>query len=324
MWVGTSLSKALDTNKFKKDLDVELRMAKAFCIEEEGKFPKANFKAIVPEAAKDADTLVLQTGSLEITNIDVNKAMMCTNKEIGVYKKEWFDKVESSSLSLFKLAEECVAADPNLNVVIVKRPKRFDRSSRDILGIKAKLSEFGNKIYDQLLMKSNHSDRIHLIELNLLQNSHSNYLKSIIYGTHDDPRFDGIHFFGSEKSRHFTYRAIQSMSSIIRKAKTLSSSRNELISPGGGTNGRHLNQNDYVQTKNHKRNQSAGNQQSERSENLYSDVLKNAHPDYCCPPPQVSDYLKDRDIRNKNNNKSGYCYTVPTSNRFSDLNQENC
>ena len=96
---------------------------------------------------------------------------MDSNKELEIYKTEWFDKVEKASSSLFKLAEESAAAHPNLHVIIVKRPPRFDRTSRDILGIKAKLSVFGNSIYNQLHIKSNYSDRIHLVELDLVQNS---------------------------------------------------------------------------------------------------------------------------------------------------------
>ena len=60
------------------------------------------------------------------------------------------------------------------------------------------------------------------------------------------------------------------------------------------------------------------------SEHSYSDVLKNGHHNYNCPAPQETDFLMDRDIRNNKNSKSGNKYTVPTSNRFGNLNQENC
>ena len=48
--------------------------------------------------------------------------MMDESKEIEEYKNEWFNKVEVASSSLMKMAEECTAANPNLRVVIVKRP----------------------------------------------------------------------------------------------------------------------------------------------------------------------------------------------------------
>lgn len=70
-WVGTSLSKALNRKKFENDADVELTVVKAYCIKEEGLYKKTNFQATVPEIVKNgsADTIVLQTGSIEITNI---------------------------------------------------------------------------------------------------------------------------------------------------------------------------------------------------------------------------------------------------------------
>ena len=185
--MGTSLSKVLNKKKFEQDLDVELTAVKAYCVEEEGRYPKANFKAIVPKTLQNGqvDTLVLETGSIEITNIDVNKAMMNTNKDIKEYKKEWFEKAENTSKALFELAEDSVAKEPGLNV------------------------------YDQCLLKSSYQKRIHVVELNLVQNS--GYLKEIIYGNHDNQRYDGIHLSGSESSRHFTYRVIQSISPIITK-----------------------------------------------------------------------------------------------------------
>ena len=52
-------------------------MTRAYCIQEEenARFKNSNFKAIVPEVVKKEcpDILVMQTGSIEITNITVNE-----------------------------------------------------------------------------------------------------------------------------------------------------------------------------------------------------------------------------------------------------------
>ena len=69
-----------------------------------------------------------------------------------------------SQNSKFKIAENAVTDDPNLNVVIVKRLPRFDRSSKDILGIKSQLSNFSNHVYDQLWLKKGSHERIHIID----------------------------------------------------------------------------------------------------------------------------------------------------------------
>ena len=43
----------------------------------------------------------------------------------------------------------------------------------------------------------------------------SKYLRGIIFGKPDQPGYDGIHLIGAAASRHFTYRAIQSMKQIF-------------------------------------------------------------------------------------------------------------
>ena len=203
-------------NKLEKDLDVELTIRKAYCIKREGRFPDKNFEEISPEIIKTGhtDTLVMETGNIEITNIDVNQAIMSSDKNIEESKKNWFAAVEENSKSLFQIAEDCVSRDENLHVVIVKRPERFDKSSEDIIGIKPKLSEYGNKVYEQCLLKSNHSGRIHVVDLNLGAQK-SKHLKDIIYGRQDNPIYDGIHLSGSEAGRHFTYRAVQALRPIL-------------------------------------------------------------------------------------------------------------
>ena len=215
-WVGTSISKALDRKKFEKDMNVDLTVVKAYCIKEEGRFKKANFAAIVPEIVQkgDLDTLVLQTGSIEITNLEVNKAMMDTTKDISEYKKEWFAKAEKDSENLYMIAEEAIAKNANLNVVIVKRLSRFDRPSSDILGVKTQLSKFANHVYDQLWLKNGSPERIYIVQLDLGCDKYSN-LKTIIIGNHEHPKYDGIHLVGNAAVRHFTYRAVQAILPIV-------------------------------------------------------------------------------------------------------------
>ena len=109
-WIGTSLSKVLNRKKFEDDINVELHTVKAYCINKEGRFPECNFEDMVPKVVSEdnTNTLVLQTGSIEITNIDVNNAMMDPSKNIEKYKEEWFEKVEEASNKLFKIAEDAI------------------------------------------------------------------------------------------------------------------------------------------------------------------------------------------------------------------------
>ena len=108
------------------------------------------------------DTLVLETGSIEITNLDVNSAMIDPKKDIKEYHSEWFAKAEEVSTELFKLAEDAIAADDNIEVVILQRLPRFDRGSNDISKIKSKLSEF-NKYKNLKFLFFNLSKKMKLL-----------------------------------------------------------------------------------------------------------------------------------------------------------------
>ena len=57
---------------------------------------------------QEPDVVVLQTGSIEITNIDVKRALMDSERNIDEYKKEWFEKVEEDSKNLFDVAQNAL------------------------------------------------------------------------------------------------------------------------------------------------------------------------------------------------------------------------
>ena len=121
--MGTSVSKVMDKDKFEHETVTDLSMVKANCIEEEGRFKGSNLTAVVPDVVKkeDTDVLVLQAGGIELTNIDVVEAMADEDKDINEYKKDWYLDAEKDSENLFSIAESAIAADLELNVVIVKR-----------------------------------------------------------------------------------------------------------------------------------------------------------------------------------------------------------
>ena len=146
-----------------------VKVVKAFCIQEEGRFPKSNFCAVVPHELKKepADVVVFQTGSIEITNLDVKKAMMDPSKDIKEYEKEWFAKAEKDSENIFNLAVKVTEENPGTKTVILKRSPRFDPRSIDPLSIKSKLSLFANNVYDKLFSKHGSPANIQIASLNL-------------------------------------------------------------------------------------------------------------------------------------------------------------
>ena len=114
-------------------------MTKAYGIVRDAKqlYPDKNFADIVPDViARDSpDTLVLQAGSIEISSIDVKRALMDDEGDIAEYKKEWFAQVESDSANLFNITEAAIEMKPNLEVFIVKRLPRYDPRTADPIGI---------------------------------------------------------------------------------------------------------------------------------------------------------------------------------------------
>ena len=137
-------------------------------------------------------------------------------KSITEYQKEWYMEAEKSSEKLFRIAEDAITEYSDLNVVIVKRLPRFDRNSKDTLGIKSKLSKFANHVFDQLWLKQGSPSRIHIVDLNLECEEYP-YLKEIIFGKPSNPDYDGINLYGPGASRQLTYRAVQSIRNKITK-----------------------------------------------------------------------------------------------------------
>ena len=211
-WIGP-LDNALDQEKFEKDTNSKLKLFEAFAITNDT--AERNFRKVVHEVIEneDIDTIVLQGGVREITNIEVNEAMMDTKRDIEEEKKHWFSQAENDSKELFKIAEDALNMKPRLKIVIIKRLPRFDRSKQDIIGIKSKISDFANSVLDQEWVKRGSPQNIHIVELNLVQGSRN--LKSLIYGSPESDGVDGIHLRGPGAQRHFTYRAVQAVKKAL-------------------------------------------------------------------------------------------------------------
>ena len=91
-WIGSSISNAMDLEKFEQDTKTNVTFVKAYGIKEDiestypkeaQRFPDKTFKKIVPDVIEknDVDILVMQAGSIEISNMKVNEALMDTSKD---------------------------------------------------------------------------------------------------------------------------------------------------------------------------------------------------------------------------------------------------
>ena len=179
LWFGTSISIVLDKKKFKQDTNTNLKFVKAYGIkaEDNQRFPESNFTDTVPRVLEkeNPEAIILQTGSIEISNFDVKKALMDPEKSI----EEWTLKVKADSNNLFNLAKRALQIRPSLDVIIVKRLPRYDSKAVDPIHIKQSLSEFANSVYDQLWLEGGAPNNIHIVSFDNMECY--GYLKDIVY-----------------------------------------------------------------------------------------------------------------------------------------------
>ena len=182
--------------------------------------------------------------------------MMDADRDIKDYEKEWTEKVEKDSENLFNLALEVTENYPKTKVVIMKRLPRFDSKSHDPTSIKNKLSTFANNVYDQLYFKHGSPKNIKIATLKL--GSESQYLRKIVMGNPDSKSYDGIHLCGPEASRHFTYRAVQVIKSVITNNYVNGEKGRKFVRPASHGNCPQARYQRQYNQNNGKRNKSAG------------------------------------------------------------------
>ena len=108
--------------------------------------------------------------------------------------------VKSTSLKLFTLAEDSLKQNHNLErVILVKRPFRCDFN--DHTGLKAKLSEYGNRVFEDIWLDKGCPKNILIVQQFL---ECDGYVKVQRFGSPTNEGYDGIHFKGKLGVQHFT------------------------------------------------------------------------------------------------------------------------
>ena len=164
LMVADSHSYNLDRNVFKDQTNTDIDLAIAFTVDEDedAKYSNKNFLKVVPERLKkkEYDTLIMQAGSNEISNINVKSPPLNITL--------WERKVEESRRKVFKLAQKSLKNNPSLKkVLILKSLPRFDPSTVDPSSIKSKLNNFGNAVYDSMWLKSGCPKNIQIVDQQL-------------------------------------------------------------------------------------------------------------------------------------------------------------
>ena len=190
-------------------------MAVAFTVDEDddARYKSKNFLKIVPERLrqKSYDTLILQAGCNEISNIQLENSNSPHNVKL------WEEKVEKSRLKLFKLAESSIKANPSLKkVIIVKSLPRYDPREKDPSSIKSRLNKFGNSLYDSLWMNNGCPANIQIRDQHLDCQGplrEKRFGSPGYVGQYGKP-WDGIHMRGHMAVRHYSHSLIRILNEL--------------------------------------------------------------------------------------------------------------
>ena len=118
---------------------------------------------------------------------------------------------------MFKLAEESLKKNPNLQkVIILKSLPRYDSARTDPNSIKNKLNQIGNTFYDTLWMQSGCPSNIQIADQNL---DCQGPLRRERFGNpgqvgRDRKPWDGIHMRGAFAAQHYTNSLVRIISDL--------------------------------------------------------------------------------------------------------------
>ena len=176
-------------------------------------FRNASINAPSKEKFKYA---ILQGSSTDITDLDTSQA---SHAQIEFLKQEVF----VASQNMVSAARNIIINNPGIEkVLILDRVPRFDLPSADPNQLKSKLSEYGNKVFRDVLqncdVKAKISVAFHSLPSQLQQN---------LYGHPDRLGYDGIHLYGKDGRNHYT----RSVCNILQRflSKTAREPHNHII-----------------------------------------------------------------------------------------------
>ena len=320
--IGDSLSRNLNVSVLKNVIDMDVKRAEAFIIgqnDPRSRFPDQNFTDIVPKELKKEEfsTLILQGGTNEVSNLDISGN---AGERIETLKEE----IKVSSEKLFCIAEKSLEENKSLdNVLIFKRIFRCDTLKNDPTQIRSKLSDFGNRVLDDLWLTKGCPKNIKIVEQSLKCQGD---LRVSRFGFPSAQGYDGVHMRGKLAVQHYT----GSLINVVLDALTNSNTNT----------GPKININPQPSYANIVRNESSTNQFmfKEPNQNMKSQPNFN----FSQAQPQLGSYFAQRnkkqpDTTNTNQQNSqmfgatqppttgsnssslggNYQYNVKTQNRFS-------
>lgn len=212
--VGDSHLQNLETKVLEEASKTVVEKATAYTTDEDvdAKFPKKNFLKVVPEklSQKSFDTLILQGGCNEISNLNVYSGQR-ENFKI------WQEKVKMSRTKMFQLAKSSLENNPSLKkVIILKSLPRYDPKKSDPESIKAQLNQFGNTLYNTLWMEDGCPSNILIADqyMECQGPLRQKRFGNPGYRNQDGKPWDGIHMRGRLASRHYTNSLVRILAAL--------------------------------------------------------------------------------------------------------------
>ena len=139
--------------------------------------------------------MIIQGGTNEVSNLDISGNAVV---KIEALKEE----IKVSSEKLFNIADKSLEENKSLeNVIISKRIFRCDTLKTDPTQIKSKLSDFGNRVLDDLWLTKGCPKNIKIVEQTL---ECQGALRVSRYGLPSAQGYDGGHMPGKLAIQHYT------------------------------------------------------------------------------------------------------------------------
>ena len=219
--IGDSISANLDRKVIANAIGKEVRNARAYSsiedtseneAKDKTKFPDKMFHDVIKAELEKAptDMLIIQSGSVEITNMKV------TGDNPMKYGEYFKQQAVVAATNLFTAVSDALVSNPELKkAIIMKQIPRYDPTSVDPNSIKAALSQLFNDTLVQLWLGSTLKDRLSI-------GTHSLECHGGIRDSRyrNGKKYDGIHMFGPSGRKSYT----ESVLNIIKNTGNIQNS----------------------------------------------------------------------------------------------------
>ena len=221
LFVGDSIAGNIHLPSIERAVNADVKLVKAYSSTYETtsnaahrapKFPDKNFGDVITQEMNNyTDALIIQSGSVDITNLKTE------TPDANAYLEYFKQKTIISSENIFQAALNAEARYPKLKkIIILKQVPRYDSSSSSPPGLKPYLSNLFNENIDKLC-KSTQSSKIIIGNHNL--ECHGGVFQARYRNTLAN-RFDGVHLYGPSGMKAYTASVLNILSSAKLVVRT--------------------------------------------------------------------------------------------------------